>query len=86
MCLFTLSYPKITKIFLRILPMLMTVAVVKYADSRVLKLTTIINSQAHIALNKAHTYFDVYNSSTRPVDHEALGVSILSIRYLDPGC
>lgn len=51
-----------------------TVAVIKHISTDVVTTNKMVDGQVKQILNKTHTYFGVYNGSTRPVDREALGV------------
>lgn len=51
-----------------------TIAVVTHISTDVVVVRKLSDGTEKEIVNKTHTYFGVYNGSTRPVDREALGV------------
>lgn len=51
-----------------------TVAIIKHVKTDIVTIPKVVDTRRVAILNKSHTYFGVYNGSTRPVDREALGI------------
>lgn len=72
-----------TKTFTLLKDYLDTIAIISHISTDVVVVRKLSDNTQIPITNKVHTYFGVYNGSTRPVDREALGVLAYPIETLE---